>query len=154
MGLICTRAPPHRAALGRRLFNPPPASPRGPAGRPCLRAAVLVYRCVYGLSNVVSIRVPREFKEKMRRYNIDWGSEIRRFVEERIRTLELLETLDAVGERARRRGDLLRLWGLLRVYPSSSLVYVQVALSTGSALASFDERLSRAAARLGVAVHP
>jgi hypothetical protein len=55
------------------------------------------------VSDVVSIRVPRTLREKMRRYNVDWAEEIRRFIEERIRMLELLETLDGLEERASRR---------------------------------------------------
>ncbi len=55
------------------------------------------------MSEVVSVRVPRELKEKMKRYRIDWSEEIRRFIEERIRLLELLEVLDEVEGRARKR---------------------------------------------------
>ena len=55
------------------------------------------------MSDVVSIRVPKELKEKMRKYRIDWSREIREFIEERIRTLELLELLESIEERAKRR---------------------------------------------------
>ncbi|MET1159546.1 MAG: hypothetical protein ABWW65_01160 [Thermoprotei archaeon] len=55
------------------------------------------------MSEVVSVRVPRELKEKMKKYRIDWSSEIRRFIEERIKSLELLEILDEIEERAGRR---------------------------------------------------
>ena len=54
-------------------------------------------------SEVISIRIPRELREKMRRYKIDWAGEIRRFIEERVRSLELLEALGEVGERAQSR---------------------------------------------------
>ena len=55
------------------------------------------------LSDVVSVRVPRELKEKMRKYSIDWSSEIRRFIEERVRALELLEVIEHIERRARSR---------------------------------------------------
>ena len=45
------------------------------------------------LSDILSVRVSRELKEKMRRYRIDWSEEIRKFLEERVRILEFLETL-------------------------------------------------------------
>ncbi len=55
------------------------------------------------MSDIVSVRVPRELKEKMRRYRIDWGEEIRKFLEERVRVLEFLETLDDIENKARKR---------------------------------------------------
>lgn len=58
---------------------------------------------VYILSDVVSVRVPRELKEKMKKYLIDWSDEIRRFLEERIKVLEFLELLDNIEGKARKR---------------------------------------------------
>ena len=55
------------------------------------------------MSDVVSIRVPKELKEKMRKYRIDWSREIREFIEERIRALELLELLESIEEKAKKR---------------------------------------------------
>jgi hypothetical protein len=55
------------------------------------------------VSEVVSIRVPKELRDKMRKYNVDWSEEIRRFIEERIKNLELLEILDNIEGRAARR---------------------------------------------------
>ncbi len=54
-------------------------------------------------SEVISIRVPRELREKMRRYNVDWAEEIRRFLERRVRSLEALEVLQEIEEAARGR---------------------------------------------------
>jgi len=51
-------------------------------------------------SAVISIRIPRELKEKMRRYRINWSEEIRRFIENRIRALELIEILNEIESRA------------------------------------------------------
>jgi hypothetical protein len=58
---------------------------------------------VYILSDVVSVRVPRELKEKMKKYRVDWSREIRGFIEERVRILEFLEMLDSIEEKAERR---------------------------------------------------
>ncbi|BES82195.1 CopG family transcriptional regulator [Pyrodictium abyssi] len=54
-------------------------------------------------SDVVSVRVPKELKEKMRKYDIDWAEEIRKFLEKRVKSLEALEVLEAVGARAQKR---------------------------------------------------
>jgi len=50
------------------------------------------------MSEVVSFKVRREVKEKMRRYRgvVNWSEELRRFVEERIRELEAREVLESV----------------------------------------------------------
>ncbi|MCE4599756.1 MAG: antitoxin [Desulfurococcales archaeon] len=55
------------------------------------------------MSDVISVRIPRELKEKMRKYSVDWSREIREFLEERIRALEFIEMLDGIEERARKR---------------------------------------------------
>jgi hypothetical protein len=55
------------------------------------------------LSDVISVRVPRKLKEKMKKYPIDWSSEVRGFIEERIRVLELLEILDTIEEKTGKR---------------------------------------------------
>ena len=55
------------------------------------------------MSEVVSVRVPKELKEKMKKYNIDWSREIKGFIEEKVRTLELLEVIDDIELRAEKR---------------------------------------------------
>ena len=55
------------------------------------------------MSEVVSVRVPKELKEKMKKYNIDWSREIKGFIEEKVRTLELLEVIDDIEVRAGER---------------------------------------------------
>jgi predicted DNA-binding protein len=46
------------------------------------------------LSDVLTIRVPKELKERMRRLDNGWSEEIRAFIEERIRQLELAELIE------------------------------------------------------------
>ncbi len=55
------------------------------------------------MSDVVSFRVPKKLRAKMKKYPIDWSSEVRRFLEERVRGLELLELLDEIEKRASER---------------------------------------------------
>ncbi len=67
------------------------------------------------LSEVLSIRIPKELKEKMKRYKIDWSDEIRRYLEDRVRSLELLEILEDLEERSRRRKTRVDSAGIIRV---------------------------------------
>ncbi len=55
------------------------------------------------MSDVVSVRVPKELKERMKKYRVDWGEEVRRFLEERVRVLEFLEMLDNIERRMKKR---------------------------------------------------
>jgi len=49
------------------------------------------------LSEVFSIRIRKELREKMRRYSdIDWRKEIEEFIERRIREMEFEETIREV----------------------------------------------------------
>jgi len=50
------------------------------------------------MSEVVSFKVSREVKEKMRKYRavVNWSEELRRFVEEKLRELEAREALEEV----------------------------------------------------------
>ncbi|WP_297090718.1 hypothetical protein [Thermococcus sp.] len=45
---------------------------------------------------VISVRVPDELKEKMKEYDINWGEEIRRFIEQKIREEEKTKLLDEI----------------------------------------------------------
>ena len=66
------------------------------------------------VSSTFTVRVPEELKEKMRRYPVEWGEEVRRFIETRIRQLELAETIRNVGRRAERRKVTVDSTGLIR----------------------------------------
>ncbi len=52
------------------------------------------------MSEVVSFKVPREIKEKMRKYSkmVKWSEELRNYVIERIRAMEAEENLRKVIE--------------------------------------------------------
>ncbi|WP_457741871.1 type II toxin-antitoxin system VapB family antitoxin [Thermococcus sp.] len=45
---------------------------------------------------VISVRVPDELKEKMKKYDINWSEEIRRFIELRVREIDKEKLLDEI----------------------------------------------------------
>jgi len=54
-------------------------------------------------SSVVTVRVPKELKEKMKKLKVNWSKEIRKCIEEKVKDYELLETIDRVRKEARKR---------------------------------------------------
>jgi len=55
--------------------------------------------------SVVSVRVPRDLKEKMSRVQEDWASYLRRMIERRIKKQEMLQaskTIDEIRSRTKR----------------------------------------------------
>jgi hypothetical protein len=55
------------------------------------------------MSTTITIRIPRELKEKMKENPQEWSKEVRSFIEERVRNLELEKTLEEIGSRAEKR---------------------------------------------------
>jgi len=55
------------------------------------------------MSSTLTIRIPRELKERMKKLPVKWSEEIRLFIEERVRHLELIRTIEDVELRAERR---------------------------------------------------
>ncbi len=55
------------------------------------------------MSTTITIRIPRELKEKMKENPQEWSEEVRAFIEERVRNLELQKTLEEIGVRAEKR---------------------------------------------------
>ena len=60
------------------------------------------------MSAVLSIRIRKELREKMKKYQVDWRKEIEQFIENRIRELEseerkkkLVELLESMEEKER-----------------------------------------------------
>jgi predicted DNA-binding protein len=52
------------------------------------------------MSTTITIRIPRELKERMKENPQEWSEEVRSFIEERVRNLELEKTLEEIGSRA------------------------------------------------------
>jgi hypothetical protein len=55
------------------------------------------------MSTTITIRIPRELKEKMKQNPAQWSEEVRKFIEEKIKHLELLKTLEEIEPRAEKR---------------------------------------------------
>jgi len=55
------------------------------------------------MSTTITIRIPRDLKEKMKQNPAKWSKEVRNFIEERIKQLELLKTLQEIEPRAEKR---------------------------------------------------
>ena len=55
------------------------------------------------MSEIFSVRIPRELKEKIEQNPADWSQEVRNFLTERVKQMELLKTLDEIETRAEKR---------------------------------------------------
>jgi hypothetical protein len=55
------------------------------------------------MSTTFTIRIPRELKKKMEKNPEEWSQEIRIFLEERIKQIELLKTIQEIESRAEKR---------------------------------------------------
>jgi len=55
------------------------------------------------MSSTITIRIPQELKEKMKKIPEQWSKEIRRFIEDRVKRLELINVIEEVESRAEKR---------------------------------------------------
>jgi hypothetical protein len=56
------------------------------------------------MSSTYTIRIPRDLKEKMEKNSEEaWGAEIRNFLEERVKQIELMKTLQQIESRVEKR---------------------------------------------------
>jgi hypothetical protein len=55
------------------------------------------------MSSTYTIRIPRDLKEKMEKNPEEWSVEIRNFLEERVKQIELMKTLQQIESRAEKR---------------------------------------------------
>ena len=55
------------------------------------------------MSTTYTIRIPRELKRKMEKNPAEWSHEIRGFLEERVRQMELMKTLKEIETKAANR---------------------------------------------------
>ena len=55
------------------------------------------------MSTTFTIRISKELKEKMKKLNAEWSEEVRRFIEQRVKHLELIETIEEIKLRAEKR---------------------------------------------------
>lgn len=55
------------------------------------------------MSSTYTIRIPRDLKEKMEKNPEEWSREIRNFLEERVKQIELMKTIQQIELRAEGR---------------------------------------------------
>jgi len=55
------------------------------------------------MSATITIRIPRKLKEKMKQNPVKWSEEVRSFIEERIKHLEMQKILQEIETRAEKR---------------------------------------------------
>jgi hypothetical protein len=55
------------------------------------------------MSTTLSIRIPYELKKKMEKNPAEWSQEIRSFLEEKVKQMELMKTLSDIEARAEKR---------------------------------------------------
>lgn len=55
------------------------------------------------MSSTFTIRIPQELKEKMKKLNAEWSEEVRSFIEQRVKHLELIKTIEEIELRAEKR---------------------------------------------------
>jgi len=55
------------------------------------------------MSSTYTIRIPRVLKEKMEQNPEEWSLEIRNFLEERVKQVELMKTIKQIESRAEKR---------------------------------------------------
>ncbi len=56
------------------------------------------------MSTNFTVRIPRKLKEKMEKNPADWGQEVRCFLEERIKQIELIKIIDQIEKEAESGG--------------------------------------------------
>jgi hypothetical protein len=55
------------------------------------------------MSTTFTVRIPKELKQKMEENPVEWSEEVRGFLEQRVKQVELMKTLQEVRARAVKR---------------------------------------------------
>jgi hypothetical protein len=55
------------------------------------------------MSATFTVRIPRDLKEKMEENPIEWSQEVRGFLEQRVKQVELMKLLKEIEPRAQKR---------------------------------------------------
>jgi len=66
------------------------------------------------MSSTFTVRISKNLKERMRKLPVEWSEEVRRFIESRVRQLELAEKLREIEVRAIKRNVVVDSTGLIR----------------------------------------
>lgn len=55
------------------------------------------------MSTTFSVRIPRDLKERMKGVKAEWSEEVRNFIQQRTKHLEMIETLEKMKIRGEER---------------------------------------------------
>lgn len=55
------------------------------------------------MSSTFTIRIPQELKEKMKELKAEWSEEVRSFIEERVKHLELIKVIEEIETKTEKR---------------------------------------------------
>jgi len=66
------------------------------------------------MSSTFTVRISKDLKERMRKLPVEWSEEVRRFIESRVRQLELAEKIREIEVRAIKRNVVVDSTGLIR----------------------------------------
>jgi len=66
------------------------------------------------MSSTFTVRISKDLKERMRKLPGEWSEEVRRFIESRVRQLELAEKIREIEVRAIKRNVVVDSTGLIR----------------------------------------
>jgi DNA-binding SARP family transcriptional activator len=55
------------------------------------------------MSETFSIRIPKELKEKIKKNQADWSQEVREFLTERVKQIELIKTIEELEAQPEKR---------------------------------------------------
>ena len=66
------------------------------------------------MSSTFTVRISKDLKERMRKLPVEWSEEVRRFIESRVRQLELAEKLREIEVRAIKRKVVVDSTDLIR----------------------------------------
>lgn len=66
------------------------------------------------MSEIITVRIPKELREKMKKYKVKWSEVIRKAIAEHIKKLELMEAAQV--------SDEIREKTLLGVYDSMKII--------------------------------
>jgi hypothetical protein len=66
------------------------------------------------MSETFSIRIPKELKEKIEKNPADWSQEVREFLAERVKQIELIKTIEELEAQPEKRKTQIDSTALIR----------------------------------------
>jgi hypothetical protein len=66
------------------------------------------------MSATFTVRIPQKLKKRMEKNPAEWSQAVRDFLEERVKQMELLKTIEEIGPRAEKRETKIDSVSLIR----------------------------------------